>query len=134
VRGSGGYPTSEMQERKMILHVLREMWLSGDSSLRRIYSSWEELERNLEVKSQAGREKQDFEPCPYCGASQRVTKPFEDVFPYQACESCKQAFYVNRDLSVRKLTEDEKRDLPASWIQVVEDMNRKKVAVVFRLE
>jgi hypothetical protein len=118
----------------MILHVLREMWLSGDSSLRRIYSSWEELERNLEVKSKASREKHDVEPCPFCGARQRVTKPFEGIFPYQTCESCKQAFYVNKDLSVRKLTEDETRDLPASWIQVVEDMNRKKVAVVFRLE
>jgi hypothetical protein len=35
---------------------------------------------------------------------------------------------------VRKLSKEEKRELPEAWIQVVEDMNKKKVAVVFGLE
>jgi hypothetical protein len=135
VGDSGDFSTHAKHEKKMILHVLREMWLSGDSSLRRIYSSWEELERNLEIKSEAAsRDKHSVKPCPCCGVRQRVRVPFEGVFPYQTCESCKQAFYVNKDLTVRKLTEEEKRELPTSWIQVVEDMNRQRVAVVFRLE
>jgi hypothetical protein len=131
----GDCPSRAKQERKMILHMLREMWLRGDSPLRRIYSSWEELETNLEIKTEAtSREKQNVKPCPYCGVRQKATMPFEGVFPYPTCESCKQAFYVNKDLTVRKLTEEERRELPGSWFQVVEDLNRQKVAVVFRLE
>jgi hypothetical protein len=123
------------QEMKMILHVLREMWLSGDSPLRRIYSSWEELERNLEIKSEAASRKKRYDrSCPYCGVRQKVAMPFEGIFPYQTCESCKHAFYLTRDLTLRKLTEEEKRELPGAWFQVVEDMNKRKVAVVFRLE
>ena len=123
------------QEKKIILSMLREMWLSGDSPLRRIYSSWEELEANLEIKSEtASQEKHTFKPCPNCGATQRIMILFEGIFPYQTCKSCKHPFYINKDLTVRKLSKEEKRELPEAWIQVVEDMNKKKVAVVFGLE
>ena len=123
------------QEKKIILHVLREIWLRGDSPLRRIYSSWDELESNFEIKTETtDRRKQNIKPCPNCGIKQNITLPFEGIFPYQTCESCKQAFYVNNDLTVRKLTEEEKRDLPRAWVQVAEDMNKNKVEVVFGLE
>ena len=123
------------QEKKIILHVLREIWLRGDSPLRRIYSSWDELERNFEIKTETiDRGKQNIKPCPNCGIKQNITLPFEGIFPYQTCESCKQPFYVNNDLTVRKLTEEEKRDLPRAWVQVAEDMNKNKVEVVFGLE
>ncbi len=36
--------------------------------------------------------------------------------------------------NARKLTEEERRETPAAWIQVVEDLAQKRVAVVFRLE
>ena len=65
---------------------------------------------------------------------QEINLPFEGVFPYQTCQSCHEAFYVNKDLTLRKLTEEEKRELPGAWVQVVEDMNKQKVGVVFRLE
>jgi hypothetical protein len=131
----GDCPSHTKQDKAMILHMLREMWLNGDSSLRRIYSSWEELERNLEIKTETeNQEKQNTKSCPNCGVKQKVTLPFDGVFPYQTCESCKHPFYVNRDLSVRKLSEEEKRELPGAWIQIVEDMNKQKVAVIFRLE
>lgn len=130
----GGCPNHSRHDRKLILHMLREMWLSGDMSLHRIYSSWEQLEANLEITSGALAQGNQAAPCPYCGKKQIVNLPFEGVFPYQTCQSCRGAFYVNKDLSIRKLTEDEKKELPGAWIQVVEDMNKQKVAVVFRLE
>ena len=131
----GDCPERAKQEKKIILSMLREMWLNGDSPLRRIYSSWEELEANLEIKSEtASREKHTFKPCPNCGAIQKIIMPFEGIFPYQTCKSCKQPFYIHKDLTVRKLSKEEKSEVPGAWIQVVEDMNKKKVAVVFGLE
>jgi hypothetical protein len=131
--GPSDYPSPPKQQKRTILHMLRELWLNGDSSLRRIYSSWEELERNLEIKN-ASSEKQNTKPCPNCGAKQKVALPFDGVFPFQTCSSCKNPFYVNKNLTVRRLSEEEKGELPGAWIQIVEDMNKQKVAVVFRLE
>ncbi len=124
-----------MNERKEVLNMLREMWQKGDSPFRRIYSSWEELEANVEIKTgnETRKEKYVFHPCPNCGAKQKITKPLEDFFPYQNCKSCKQTFYVNKDLTVRKLTGEE-RDMPTAWVQIVEDINKKKLAVAFRIE
>jgi hypothetical protein len=34
---------------------------------------------------------------------------------------------------VRKLTAEEK-DMPQAWVQIVEDINKKKMAIAFRLE
>ena len=128
-------PKHAKQEKKKILSMLREMWLNGDIGLRRIYSSWEELEANLEIKSETtSQDKQAINPCPTCGAKQKIIMPFEGIFPYQTCKSCKNPFYVNKDLTVRKLSKEEERELPEAWIQVVEDMHRKKVAVVFGFE
>ena len=115
--------------------MLREIWLNGDPALRRIYSSWEELERNLEIRTETtSKEKRTVKPCPYCGVKQKIVMPFEGILPYQTCGLCKQPFYINKDLTVRKLSDEENRELPGAWIQVVEDMNRNKVAVVFGLE
>ncbi len=125
-----------MNEKKALLNVLREMWKKGGSPLRRIYSSWEELEQHLEVKTARAKRREKFavQRCPNCGIKQKVTKPLEELFPYQTCKACSQAFYVNRDLTVRSLTEDEKEAMPAAWVHVVEDLSRKKLAIVFKLE
>jgi len=124
-----------VNERKEVLNMLREMWQKGDSPFRRIYSSWEELEANVEIKTgnETRKEKYVFHSCPNCGAKQKITKPLEDFFPYQNCKSCKQTFYVNKHLTVRKLTGEE-RDMPTAWVQIVEDINKKKLAVAFRIE
>jgi hypothetical protein len=129
--GAGG-----KREKKEILSLLREMWLEGNPTLRRIYSSWEQLETNVAVTSQAasGKHKRVFQPCPNCGVKQAITQPIAGVFPYQNCKECKQPFYVNADLTARKLTDEETREIPGAWFKVVEDLNDKKVAVVFRLE
>jgi hypothetical protein len=37
-------------------------------------------------------------------------------------------------LLVRKLTEEEEREIPEAWIRIVEDLTKKKVAVVLRFE
>jgi len=125
-----------VSEKKALLNMLREMWQKGDSPLHRIYSSWEELEQHVEVKAAraARKEKYAMQRCPNCGVKQRVTKPLEEFFPYQTCKACSQAFYVNRDLTVRSLTADEKEAMPAAWVHVVEDLSKKKLAIVFKLE
>jgi len=124
-----------VNEKKELLNMLREMWQKGDSPLHRIYSSWEQLEANVDIKTgrTTRKEKYALQPCPNCGAKQKITKPLEDFFPYQNCKSCKHAFYVNNDLTVRKLTEEEK-DMPSAWVQIVEDINKKKLAIAIRLE
>jgi endogenous inhibitor of DNA gyrase (YacG/DUF329 family) len=129
-------PKCGKHEKREVLSIFREMWRKADSPLHRIYSSWEELEQHVEITTE-GTEKEGtyaIHPCPTCGVKQRITKPLESFFPYQICEACEQAYYVNHDLTVRKLTEDEKREIPKSWIQIVEDLSKKKFAIVFRLE
>ena len=125
-----------MNEKKELLNMLREMWQKGDSPLHRIYSSWEELEQHVDVKTERTTKKEEYtiQPCPNCGVKQRITKPLEQIFPYQNCKSCEQAFYINKDFTVRKLTGEEKEYMPAAWVQIVEDLNKKKLAIVFRLE
>ncbi len=129
-------PASTKNDRREALSIFRELWAIGNSPLHRMYSSWDELENNLDVKSNIaeGQENYKMQACPYCGAKQRVSRPFDGVFPYLNCESCKRSLFVQSDLKVRKLTEEEKADIPASWIQVVEDLAKKKVAVVLRME
>ena len=132
----GDCPKCGKHEKREALSVLREMWRKADSPLHRIYSSWEELEQHVEIATEKieKEEKYAVHPCPNCGAKQRITKPLEDFFPYQNCKSCGKSYYVNKDLTVRKLTEDEKREIPKAWIQIVEDLSKKKCAIVFRLE
>ena len=116
--------------------MLRVMWMKGDSSLRRIYPSWEELEANLDIIVEKQKKKgvHVYRSCPNCGVTQKITKPINELFPYKTCQSCKRPFHVNNDLTVRQLTEEEKEDMPAEWVRIVEDLDKKKLAVVFRLE
>ena len=90
----------------------------------------------MEIKKEGLQKKGKYAiySCPNCGVKQRITKPLEGFFPYQTCKSCKQPYYVNQDSTVRKLTEEEKREIPEAWIQIVEDLSNKKCAIVFRLE
>jgi ribosomal protein L37AE/L43A len=126
-------PKCGKHEKKEVLSIFREMWRQLDSPLHRIYSSWEELEQHVQLETD---EEANFKvhPCPICGVKQKVTKPLEGFFPFQNCDSCKNTFYVNKDLTLRKLTEEEKREIPNAWIQIVEDLNKKKCAIVFKLE
>ena len=125
-----------MSERRELLNLLRVMWRKGDSSLRRIYPSWEELESNLDIIVEAQRKKTAYvcRSCPNCGVKQKITKPLDELFPYETCQSCKQPFHVNTDLTVKELTDDEKDNMPAEWVRILEDLSKKKLAVVFRLE
>ncbi len=125
-----------MNERKELLNMLREMWEGGNLPLHRIYSSWEELEQHVDVRTEKtrGKEKHVLHPCPNCGVKQIVAKSFAGFFPYQNCVSCKNTFYVNKDLTVRKVSDEEKENMAASWVQIVEDLQKKKMAVVFKLE
>lgn len=129
-------PSSKEHERKEALSIFKELWYEGNSPLHRMYSSWEELESNIEVKSDesTGLEKHRIQSCPYCGAKVAINKPLDGIFPYLNCESCKRLFYVQNDLSVRKLADEEKMEIPEGWVRIVEDLAQKKVAVVFKLE
>ena len=125
-----------MSQRKELLNMLRVMWRKGDSSLRRIYSSWEELESNIEIMADGDKPKHvsAHKSCPYCGVTQKIVKPINELFPYGNCESCKRAFHINNDLSARKLTDEEKENMPAEWVRILEDLGKKKLAIVFKLE
>ena len=129
-------PDSKEYERKEALSIFRQLWSTGNSPLHRMYSSWDELERNIEIKSDTANSKKNckIQGCPYCGVKQAVSKPLDRLFPYLNCESCRHSFFVQKNLSVRKLTEEEKREIPESWVQIVEDLAKKKVAVVLRFE
>jgi len=122
---------SGKREKKEVLSMLREMWMKGGSPLHRIYSSWEELEANVKITSEAtsSKEKRANHPCPNCGTKQNIAKPMEGIFPYKNCKSCKKPFYINKDLTLRKLTDEERREIPGAWFQIVEDISKKKVAV-----
>ncbi len=126
----------ELNEKKELLNMLKVMWRKGDSSLRRIYPSWEELEANLEIIIEEKRHKKmyAYESCPYCGLTQKITDPLDALFPYSNCQSCKRPFHVNNDLSVRELTEDEKEEMPEEWVRVLKDLSKKKMVIVFKLE
>ena len=125
-----------MNDKKELLAMLREMWQMGDSPLHRIYSSWEELEQLVDVRAEkkAGQEKHVLHPCPYCGKKQIVAASIAGFFPYQNCMSCNEVFYVNKDLTIRRVAADERENMAASWVQIVEDLKKKKMAIVFRLE
>jgi len=128
-------PERKQYTRKEALSIFRELWSTGNSPLHRMYSSWEELERNIEVKSDtATAMKKKFRSCPYCGAKQAITMPLDGIFPYLNCELCKHPFFVQNNLFVRKLTEEEELEIPEAWIRIVEDLSKKKVAVVLRFE
>ena len=124
-----------MSEKKELLNMLRAMWRQGDLSLRRIYPSLEELESNVDITldRKKTRERYLIQPCPNCGVKQKITKP-QYLFPYHSCKSCKHPFHVNKDLTVRKLTEEEKENMPEDWVRILEDLNKKKLAIVFKLE
>ena len=128
-------PKCGKAERKEVLSIFKRMWRKPDSPLHRIYSSWQELEQHVEISTeQTEKEKYSIYPCPSCGSKQKVTKPLEGFFPYRNCKECNQAYYVNKNLTIRKLTEGEEREVPKSWIQIVDDLSKKKCAVVFKLE
>ena len=116
--------------------MLRVMWRKGDSSLRRIYPSWEELESNLDIIVESHKTKvvHAYRSCPNCGATLKIIRPLDELFPFGTCEFCKRTFHVNNDLMIRKLTEDEKDEMPTEWVRVLEDLNKKKLAIVFKLE
>ena len=124
-----------MNEKKELLNMLKAMWRQGDLPLRRIYPSLEELEANVDitVDREKRRERYAIRPCPNCGVKQKITKP-SDLFPFHSCRSCKHPFHVNKDLTVRKLTEEEKENMPEDWVRILEDLNKKKLAIVFKLE
>jgi len=54
--------------------------------------------------------------CPYCGRKQKIEKTVQGVFPIQECKSLGHSFYVNPDLTIRKLTEQESKMLKKAWV------------------
>ena len=125
-----------MDEKTELLHLLKIMWKKGDPSLRRIYPSWEDLENNIEIKLEETHSKSItvHKSCPYCGAILKIRKPIDELFPYDECKSCKNSFHTSSDLEVRKLTDEEAENMPEEWVRILEDLNKKKLAVVFKLE
>ncbi len=125
-----------LDEKTELLQLLKVMWKNGDSSLRRIYPSWEELENNVEIKlgQQHPKAIAAHKLCPYCGANLKIKKPIDELFPFDECKSCKHAFHVDNDLEVRELTNEEEENMPEEWVRVLHDFDKKKLGIVFKLE
>jgi hypothetical protein len=125
-----------LDEKTELLHLLKIMWKKGDSSLRRLYPSWEDLENNIEIMLEETNSKSitTRRSCPYCGVTLKIKKPIDELFPYSECKSCKHSFHISSDLQVRKLTDEEDENMPEEWVRILEDLDKKKLAVVFKLE
>jgi hypothetical protein len=125
-----------LDEKTELLHLLKIMWKKGDSSLRRIYPSWEDLENSIEIKLEEKHSKSVAanKSCPYCGALLKIKKPIDELFPYDECKTCKHSFHINADLEVRKLTDEEEENMPEEWVRVLQALDKRKMAVVFKLE
>jgi hypothetical protein len=123
-------------EEKNAISIFRQLWAAGNIPLHRMYSSWEELEKNIEINSKPTTEakRHTIHPCPYCGFRQIITMPLDGIFPYLNCETCERPFLIQKNLRIRKLTEEEKTEIPEAWIRIVDDLSKKKVAIVFKLE
>ena len=125
-----------LDEKTELLHLLKIMWKNGDSSLRRIYPSWEELENHIDIKIEKPHLKSNttHKLCPYCGVILRIKEPIDELFPYDVCKSCKHSFHINNDLKVRKLTDQEEENMPEEWVRVLQALDKRKLAIVFKLE
>jgi hypothetical protein len=54
--------SEEAKEKAELLNILREMWQKGDSPLHRIYSSWEELKKNVHGKVGSTLQRENVAP------------------------------------------------------------------------
>jgi len=87
---------NEVKEKDRILSVLKEMWLKGDSPLHRIYSSWEELKKNVIVKEESRSQLESVESPEEVSKSQGImekgtgglpSKGFKEVvYPFDQYE------------------------------------------------
>ena len=125
-----------MNERRKLLNILRTMWQNPDSVLHRIYASFEELESytELTVETSEARQQEATHPCPNCGEKQTMTGTPSDVFPYQNCDKCNKTYHINKNLTLRRITDEESERLPAPWVQIIEDIHKKKMAITFKLD
>lgn len=124
-----------MDPKKEIMNIFRHMWMNNSSPLHRIYTSWEELENHIEIKEEK-TEKSEFriQPCPYCKTNQQLKTSNRGLFPYQSCDHCNLAFFINKDYTLRKLSSEEKESMPKSWIQIIDSLEKKKLSIIFKLE
>ena len=126
---------SNIGEKKKLLAIFKEMWQKSSSPLHRIYSSWEDLESHVEVEEDKTEESEfTIQLCPYCKSSQQIKRSAKGLFPYQNCISCSKSFSINKDYTLRKLTSGEKENMPCSWIQIVDGLEKKKLSIVFKLD
>lgn len=122
-------------KKREILNIFKEMWQNGNSSLHRMYSSWEELENHVEIKEEK-TEKSEFtiQSCPYCATQQPIKTSERGLFPYQNCDFCNQSFFIEKDHTLRKLTSEEIEKMPKSWIQIIEGLEKKKLSIILKID
>jgi len=125
-----------VNERRKLLNILRIMWDTPDSVLHRIYGSFEELESytDLTIEPSTKKQRETTRSCPNCGERLTVTRAPPDIFPYENCDKCNQPYHISKNLSLRKITEEEGERLPAPWVQIIEDIHKKKMAITFKLD
>jgi hypothetical protein len=126
---------SNKDEKREILNIFKEMWQNNNSALHRMYASWEELESHVELKEEK-TDKSEFtiQRCPYCEAKQQIRSFVRGLFPYHNCDSCNQTFFIDKDYALRRLSSEEKENMPKSWIHIIDGLEKKKLSIVFKIE
>ncbi len=111
------------------------MWQNSNSSLHRMYSSWEELENHVEIKEEKIEKSEiTVQSCPYCATKQQIKSSERGLFPYQNCVFCNQSFFIEKDFTLRKLTPEELETMPKSWIQIIEGLEKKKLSIILKID
>ena len=127
--------TSNINEKKELLNIFKEMWQKSNSPLHRIYASWEDLVNHVDVEEDKTEDSEyTLYSCPHCKATQQIKRSTRRLFPYQNCISCSESFFIDKDYTLRKLTSEEKENMPQSWIQIIDEIEKKKLSIVFKLD
>ena len=127
--------TSNINEKKELLNIFKEMWQKSNSPLHRIYASWEDLVNHVDVEAEKTEDSEyTIYSCPHCRATQQINSSTRRLFPYQNFISCSESFFIDKDYTLRKLTSEEKENMPQSWIQIIDEIEKKKLSIVFKLD
>lgn len=126
---------TKSRKKKEVLNIFKQMWQNNNSTLHKMYDSWEELESHVEINEEQTKKNEfTLQKCPYCGISQQVRFDENRLFPFQNCKFCNKSFFIEKDYTVRKLTNEEFEKMPNSWIQIIEGLEKKKLSIIFKIE
>jgi len=152
--------TSNINEKKELLNIFKEMWQKSNSPLHRIYASWEDLVNHVEVEEEKTEEKEEKKDDKKEKKSKKFRvhlisyprdeedKAYGVVFPAKTKSRRVASFYINKNL----FEEARDKKLVAIWdklehasmylnasskkkmiVRVVKKLGKKKVVKMLEL-